>query len=129
MAQQAGRDCVIKKNSTAIAGARTVGITVNGSPISIEDQGDDGIATYLDGVLTGQSLELTIEGVEEDGILRGIATGAASGKFLTDLTFEYPDGDVISGDFVMTAYSETGAYEDAQMFNATFSSNGTWTVT
>lgn len=128
MAQQAGRDCVIKKNAVTIAGGRTVGVTVNGSPISTEDQGDAGIATYLDDVMTGQSLELTIEGVEEDGVLRGIALGTASGKFLSDLSFVFPDGDAITGDFVMTAYSETGAYEDAQMFNATFSSNGTWSV-
>ncbi len=129
MAKQAGRLCVIKKNTTTIGGGRTVGMTVNGSPINVEDQGDSGFATYLADIMTGQSIELTIEGYEEDQVLRDLSLGAASGKFIDDLTFEYPNGDEISGDFVMTTYSETGAYEDGQTFNATFGSDGSWTYT
>ncbi len=60
MAKTAGRLCVIQKNSTTIGGGRTVGVAVNGSPINIEDQGDEGWANFLSGVLTGQSVELTI---------------------------------------------------------------------
>lgn len=128
MAKQAGRLCVIKKNSTTIGGARTVSLTVNGAPINVEDQGDEGIATYLAGVLTGRSLEMTIEGYEEDQVIRDIALASTStGQFLDDITFEFPNGDSISGDFVLTAYSETGAYEDGQTFTATLASDGAWT--
>lgn len=129
MAKTAGRLCVIKKNTTTIAGARNVGITSNGTPIDVTDQGDSGVVNYLASTLTGRSVELTIDGYEEDQVLRDIALGAESGKFLTDLTFEFPNGDEISGNFVMTAYSETGAYEDGQTFTATFASNGTTTYT
>jgi len=130
MVKSAGRLCVIKKAGTTIGGGRTVGISVNGSPINVEDQGDDGFATYLSGILTGRSIELTIEGYEEDQVLRDIAMAAtATGQFMSDLTFEYPNGDEISGDFVLTAYSETGAFEDGQTFSATFSSDSTWTYT
>ncbi|MGB0855291.1 MAG: hypothetical protein ACPGSI_18480 [Pikeienuella sp.] len=129
MAKAAGRLCVIKKATTTIGGGRTVGVTVNGSPINVEDQGDSGVATYLSGVMTGQSIELNIDGYEEDQVLRDLALGATSGKFLTDLTFEFPGGDEISGDFVMTAYSETGAFEDGQTFTATFGSDAAWTYT
>ena len=128
MAKQAGRLCLIKKNSTTIGGGKTVGITVNGSPINVEDQGDAGIQTFLAGILTGQSVELTIEGYEEDQVLRDLAFGAASGKFLTDISFFFPNGDNITGDFVMTAYSESGAFEDGQTFSATFSSDGAYTI-
>lgn len=130
MAKASGRLCVIKKNTVAIGGGRTVGMSVAGEPIDVQDQGDSGYVTFLDGVLNGQRIELTIDGYEEDQVLRDIACGAASGKFLSDLTFEFPQGsNVLSGDFVMTAYSETGAYEDGQTFNATFSSDGAWTYT
>lgn len=129
MAKQAGRLCLIKKNATTIGGGRTVGMTVNGAPINVEDQGDEGVQTFLAGVFTGQSLELTIEGYEEDQVLRDIALGPVSGKFMTDITFEFPNGDEISGDFVLTAYSETGPYEDGQTFSGTFSSDGAWTYT
>lgn len=129
MAKSAGRLCVIKKNGTAIAGARTTGITWNGSAIDVTDGNDSGIQAFLDGVMTGDTLEMTVEGVEDGQVLRDIAFGAASGKFFSDLTFTFPNGDVISGDFVMTTYTESGAYEDAQTFNATFVRNGSHTYT
>jgi predicted secreted protein len=129
MAKTAGRLCVIKKAATTIGGIRTAGMTVNGSPINVEDQGDNGFATYLSGILTGQSLEITGEGYEEDQVLRDIALGVASGRFMSDITFEFPNGDEISGNFVLSGYSETGAFEDGQTFTATFTSDGSWTYT
>jgi predicted secreted protein len=130
MAKSAGRLCVIKKGGTAIAGGRTVGVSWNGAPIDITDQSDSGMQTFLDNVLSSDTLELTIDGMEEDQVLRDIAMNAVnSAKFLADLTFTYPNGDVISGDFILTSYSETGGYEDAQTFTATFTSDGTWTYT
>lgn len=130
MAKTAGRLCVIKKAATTIGGGRTVGITVNGSPINVEDQGDLGFQTMLADVLTGRSIELSIDGYEEDQVIRDIAMATtATGHFMTDITFEYPNGDTISGDFVLASYSETGAYEDGQTFTATFSSDGQWTYT
>lgn len=129
MAKAAGRLCVIKKGLTTIGGGKTVGFTVNGSPVDVQDQGDSGFQTLLSGVITGQSIELTIEGYEEDQVLRDIALGAASGRFLTDITLESPNGDVISGNFFLSAYSETGEYEDGLTFSASFSSDGAWTYT
>lgn len=130
MPKTAGRLCVIKKNDVTIGGGRTVSITVNGSPINVEDQGDEGFQVFLSGVLTGRSIELSIDGYEEDQVLRDIAmSNLDTNKFMTDITFEYPNGDEISGGFVLGNYSETGAYEDGQTFTATFSSDGQWTYT
>jgi predicted secreted protein len=129
MAKQAGSGCLIQKNSVTIGGARTVSITVNGSPIDVQDQGDGNVVTYLSGVLTGQSLELSIDGYEEDNVLRDISLGPVADKFMTDLSFVFPGGDDVTGNFTMTNYSETGAYEDGQTFTATFGSDGAWTHT
>ena len=129
MAKSAGRLNVIKKNNVAIAGGKTVGFTVNGSPVDVQDQGDSGFQTHLAGVITGQSIELTIEGYEEDQVLRDLALGAASGRFLTDITFEAPNGDELSGNFFLSAYSETGEFEDGSTFSAAFTSDGAWTFT
>lgn len=127
MAKQAGNLCLIKKNSVTIAGGRTVGLTVNGSPVNVEDQGDSGYQTLLAGVITGQSLEMTIEGYEDGQVLRDLSLGAASGRFLTDISFFFPNGDNITGDVFLSAYTETGAFEDGQTFSATFTSDGAWT--
>lgn len=130
MVKSAGRLCVIKKNNVTIGGGRTIGVTVNGSAIDIQDQGDEGFQTFLAGVMTGRSLGFSIDGYEEDQVLRDIAMSTdATDSFLTDLTFVYPNGDVISGDFVLSGYSETGAYEDGQTFTASFTSDGAWTYT
>lgn len=130
MAKTAGRLCVIKKNNVTIGGGRTVSMTVNGAAINVEDQGDLGFQTFLPDVITGRSIELSIDGYEEDQVIRDVALATTStGQFLTDITFEFPNGDEISGDFFLASYSETGAYEDGQTFTATFSSDGSWTYT
>ena len=130
MVKTAGRLCVIKKAATTIAGGRTVGMTVNGAPINVEDQSDLGFQTLLAGVITGRSIELTIDGYEDGQVLRDIALATTStGQFMTDITFEFPNGDAISGDFFLASYSETGAYEDGQTFTASFSSDAAWTYT
>lgn len=130
MAKTAGRLCVIKKNNVIIGGGRTVSMTVNGAAINVEDQGDLGFQTFLPDVITGRSIELSIDGYEEDQVIRDVALATTStGQFLTDITLEFPNGDEISGDFFLASYSETGPYEDGQTFTATFSSDGSWTYT
>lgn len=130
MAKQNGAEFVLKKNNVVIGGGRTLSMTVAGTPINTTDKSDGGIAQYLAGVLTGRSLEFSVDGQEEDQVLRTIAmSSTASDSFLTDLTFTFGNGDVISGNFVMTGYTETGAYEDAQTYTATFGSDGDWTFT
>lgn len=124
MAKAAGRTCLIQKSGTTIAGVRSISISFNGTPIDVTDQGDSGNVNYLSDVMTGKTVEATVDGIEEDQVLQGIATGADSGKFLSDLTIDLPSGTTLSGNWVMTAYSETGPYEEAQTFTATFVSNG-----
>lgn len=129
MAQQDGAEFLLKKNNVTIAGGRSLGLTVNGTPINTTSKGDGGVQEYLAGVLTGISLEVSFEGVEEDGVLRGLALGAATGKFMNDVTLAFPDGDTLACDFILTSYAETGPYEDTQTFTATIISDGAWTYT
>lgn len=127
MAKNAGRLCLIKKAGTAIAGLLTNSISVAGDPIDIHDKGDLGIVEFLSNTMTNKVLEIGGEGYEEDNILRDIALGADSGKFLTDITYVFANGDSISGNFVLTAYSENADRDDGEKFNASFKSNGAWT--
>ncbi len=129
MAKSAGKLNLIKKDGVAIGGGKNTGFSVNGSPIDVQDQGDDGFQTLLDGVVTGQSIGLSLEGYEEDQVLRDLALGPASGRFLDDITFEAANGDEISGSFFLSVYEETGEFEDGTTFKAAFTSNGPWTFT
>lgn len=130
MAKVSGRACVIKKNNVAIAGLLTNSITVNGSPVNVEDKTDAGFQTMLAGVLTGQSIEISGEGWQDGEVLRDIGMSATqSDKFLTDITYYFANGDVISGDFVLGPYSENAERDEAEKFTATFVSDGAWTYT
>ncbi len=130
MAKTAGRLFFIKKDATTIGGLRNVSVTVNGSPINVEDQGDLGFQTLLADTITGRSIEINGDGLETDQVLRDIAFAtSATGKFMSDLTIEFPNGDAVSGDWFFSTYGETGPYEDAQSFTCSFTSDGEWTYT
>jgi len=130
MANAAGRDFVVKKNTTIIASVRTKTVTWNGTPIDTTNDDDDGATSYLADEFANTTLEITVEGLTDDDVLSDLAfVATSSSKHLSDITLERPNGDVISGTFILTNYSETGAYEDATTFTATLVRNGihTWT--
>ena len=129
MAKQAGRLFVVKIGGTTVAGAREVSMTVNGSTIDATDADDTSYRKILDGEITDRSIDISISGLETDGVLKGISLGPASGWFISNLTLEWPNGDEISGAFVMGPYSSTGPYKDALTFSTSFMSDGAWTFT
>lgn len=129
MADQPGRLFLLKKNAVTIGGGRTVGMTVNGATIDNSDQTDIGFVVNVADTIIDSSLEISFEGVVRDKILREIALGPQANRFMDDITLEFPDGDEISGDFVLSNYTETGAYKDSQQLTATLISDGAWTYT
>lgn len=130
MAKSAGRDFVVKKDSTAIASVRTKSVTWNGTPIDITSDDDDGATTYLADAFSNTTLEISVEGLTDDDVLSDLAfTATDSDKFLSDLTLERGNGDAISGSFILTNYVESGTYQEATTFTATIVRNGAHTFT
>lgn len=130
MANSAGRDFVVQKNSTTIASVTTKSVTWNGTPIDITNDDDDGATTYLADRFANTTLEISVEGFTDDDVLSDIAFVATdSGKHLSDITLDRPNGDSISGTFILTSYAETGASAEGTTFTATLVRNGihTWT--
>jgi predicted secreted protein len=130
MAQAAGRDFAVKKNSTVIASVRSKSITWNGTLIDTTNDDDEGKTTYLSDKFATTTLEISVEGMTDDDVLSDLAfSGDDTDKFLSDLTLERPNGDVISGTFILTNYVETGQYQEAVTFTATIVRSGahTWT--
>ena len=131
MAKQPGRKVLLKKDGTKIAGGRTVSMTWNGAGIDTTDEGSGEFQEFLAGELATDTMEITIDGLETDGVLRAAAlTPGAATKHFDDLTLEFPTAGTaaeIAGDWVMTSYSETGEYQDAVKFTATFVRNGAHT--
>lgn len=128
MTKQAGQLCTVSLAGTTIAGGRTSGISWNGTPIDVSDKGSNAFQEFLDGVLATDTLEVTLDGLEEDQVLRDKALSTVpANKFLPDLSFNFPNGDKLSGKFILTTYTETGAHDGAQEFTATFVRNGAHT--
>ena len=126
----AGRDMLIKKAGTTIAGIRVTGLSVDNTPIDITTNDSVGIQKLL-AVSAKRALTITVSGVETDGVLYGVAIGSGS-QLLTDLTFTNSaagtTADVVTGDFYMSNFKLDGDMAQAVMFSATFSSSGTWTA-
>ena len=127
MAASAGRELLIKKGVSVIAGVRTKTVTINGEPIDITSDDDSGFRTML--ATAGlRSIDLSVEGVTKDSTLRAIVAGVSS-QLLTDITVEYPNGDTIEGDFYLVNIEESGEYQDALTFSASLQSSGAFTYT
>lgn len=127
MAASAGRELLIKKGVSVIAGVRTKTVTINGEPIDITSDDDSGFRTLLASAGT-RSIDLSVEGVTKDATLRAIVAGVSS-QLLTDISVEYPNGDTIDGDFYLVNIEESGEYQDALTFSASLQSSGPFTYT
>jgi predicted secreted protein len=130
MAKGAGRAFVVKKGGTAIAAVRTKSVTFNGTLIDVTSDDDDGDVTYLADEFASKSLEISVGGLTDDDVLSDLAFSTTdSDKHLSDITLERPNGDAISGTFIITSYAENGSYDGAVEFTATLVRSGAHTFT
>jgi TP901-1 family phage major tail protein len=120
MGANSGRKLLVKKDDTLLAGVRTKGVAINREPIDITNDDDDGWRALL--AEPGEKqVDINVGGVTKDEVLRA---AAVNGEVLEDLTIEYPDGSKLEGDFFLNSFNETGEYNDAITFEATFQSSG-----
>lgn len=125
MAASKGRDLLVKKGATVLAGIRTKGVSINGEPIDVTSDDDDGYRTLLADAGT-YSIDLSIEGITKDDTLLTIIAAGGS-LMLTDITVDYPNGKTLAGNFFLTSLEETGTYNEAVTFSGSLQSSGTWT--
>lgn len=130
MAKAAGRSALVKKNGTVIGGVRVSNMTMDAAPIDITDNDSAGVQELLSGGASTRSLSFSVEGIEEDTVLRDIAMDSTAELLLTDMSFTFANtADVITGNFFMSNYTIGNPYQDASTFSAQFTSSGAWTNT
>lgn len=127
MAANIGRELLVKRGSTVIAGLRSKGVAFNGEPVDVTTDDESGFRTLLSEAGT-YSIDLSIEGVTKDNDLRSAILGATD-LMLTDVNIEWPNGDTLSGDFFFASLEETGPYNDALTFSGSLQSSGEWAYT
>lgn len=123
-----GRKLKIKKGGVTLLGIRSKTFTYNGEPIDLTDGEDDGFRV-LDEETGERSIDISFDGVVKDSIFRDLALGQEASLFLDDITLEWPNGDVLTGNFYLSSFEETGAYKDALTMSGQLQSSGPWEFT
>lgn len=128
MTAKRGRSFIVQRNGVNVAGVRTKSISINGSPIDVTSDDDDGVRKLLD--QPGQvDVSISVAGILLDDTLaqESLSTSdrVAATKFLRPGS---PDNG-FSGSFFMSSYKETGEYQGAVLFEAEFQSADTVTFT
>ena len=113
-------------NSPAtIPGVREKGIALNGNPVDVTSDEDDGWRTLLEEPGENQ-INISVSGVTKSDVLRD---AWFNGDRLDTAVITFPDGGVLTGQFLLATYNETGTYNDAITFEAELQSSGVITYT
>lgn len=116
-----GRHITLYWGSTPIAKLTTKGIQINNE--LVDDTGDDDGAwrNVLNEPGT-KTVSFSASGVRVNTTL--LQAALAEDDVVQDMTFEYPDGGRVTGNFAIEGYSETGERAGAATFECTFQSKG-----
>ena len=132
MAKRAGRNLLLKVGTDTVGGVRMTSIKFDATPIDVTDADSNGLITYLAGESATKQVTIEVSGIADTNFLRVKFVDPATDMLLTNLTFTdpgtVPAADILSGNFFMTNYTETGTHDGAVEFSASFSSSGAWAV-
>ena len=120
-----GRQRVLILGGGSPIGVQTKGLSLNNTRLDTTDDNSSGWAeATADGGL--KSVAFTADGVLKNLELMNSYFGSSQAFALT---LTYPDNSVVSGDFFMDSFEETGTNDELTTFTASFSSTGTVTFT
>lgn len=109
-----------------ILGVREKSLDINGEPIDVTSDEDNGKRTLLDNLSGQDEVNIGINGVTKDTRLK---EAIMSGNRTQICRLEYPNSGVLEGTFFLSNYKETESYKDASTFEATLMSSGIVTFT
>jgi TP901-1 family phage major tail protein len=121
MAADVGRNLTVTRGAVLLAAVRTKSVAINREPIDITNDDSDGWRTMLEEP-GERSVNISVSGISDDGVLRDAVLGASN--VLQDITLTWPDGATLNGDFFLASYTENGTYNDAITFDAELQSSG-----
>ncbi len=134
MTASVGREVLLKKAASVIAGLRSVSLSWAGESIDITSGENSGKRLLLDA--SGQEqIDLSCEGIMKEHVFRALALGSSS-KMMTDITLTWPIATpgntteaTLSGNFRMSSFEEGMPYNDAITFSIKLESSGAWVYT
>lgn len=127
MAAEYGRAVDFTWDSSPVLGVREKSLTVNGEPVNVTSDEDDGVQVLLSEDAE-TSVQIELSGVTKDAVFKEAKlAGGTALQATAELT--YTDGGVLSGTFQLGPYSEGQPYNEAVTFTATLMSTGAVTYT
>jgi predicted secreted protein len=127
MASEYGRAVAFTWDTSPVLGVREKSLTVNGEPVNVTSDEDDGVQVLL-AEDAETSVQIELSGVTKDTVFR--AAKLTGGESLqADVSLTYSDGGEIAGTFQLGPYSEGQPYNEAVTFTATLMSTGPVTYT
>jgi predicted secreted protein len=126
MVARAGRAITFEWNNAEILGVREKGLALNGEPIDITSDENDGWRTLLSGMSAQDQVDINLSGVVKDEVLK---TDWFAGTRDRTVTVTWPNGDELTGTFKLVNLNLTGPYNDAETFEGQIQSSGPVTFT
>jgi predicted secreted protein len=119
-----GRQVLLTVGGQTILGTQTKGLTCNNERLETGDDNSGGWTEAL--AIPGEkSIELPISGVLKNlELLAAFFNGGGSGSQIFECQILYPNGYMVTGDFFLGSFTETGEYNGLKTFDATFTSSG-----
>lgn len=122
MAGYKGRKVLFTWNGAVIPGVREKGITLNGEPVDLTSDDDNGWRQLMeDNGPAQKQVDVSLSGVTKSSTLKD---NWFAGDQVGEVVITYPDGSSISGTFYLNNYSEGNPYNDAATFEASLQSSG-----
>lgn len=121
MTANAGRKIALTWGGAAVPGVREKAVALNGEPIDITSDDSLGWRELLSTDVAENQVTISISGVTKSFALK---QDWFKGDRMQVVTITYPDGGVLTGNFFLATYTDTGPYNDATTFEAELQSSG-----
>lgn len=121
MTANAGRKIELTWGGQPIPGVREKSVALNGEPIDITSDDSLGWRELLSDDPAENQVTISVSGVTKSFKMK--QDWFANNRMQT-LAITYPDGGVLTGDFYLATYTDTGPYNDATTFEAELQSSG-----
>lgn len=135
MAAQKGRLFLLKLGTTGsggtVAGVRTTAMKINNEEVDITNKDSAGWRELLEAGGT-QSVDIDVEGIVSDSATYETLQGYAQAQTINGFQLvnnESGDTDAISGNFLITSWTEGQPYNKEVSFSCTLKSSGAVTFT
>ena len=120
MAAKIGRAVLLTWGGDPVAGVQEKSVAINGDPIDISDDDSGGWRELL-GTPGENSVDLSLSGVTKSS---GLKEDFFNGNRIKEAVLTYPDGGMITGDFYLVNFNETGNYKEGVTFECSLQSAG-----